>query len=89
MYLSVSFKTMIHDFFFQSVRTTTSKHPVDYKRKYLGIKRMIKQLVFVCTVLITILLMLLIGLPLFHTFCTAYSIIMIIGHCIIAELFRV
>lgn len=30
----------------QSVRTTTSKHPIDYKRKYLGIKRMVKQLVF-------------------------------------------
>lgn len=32
----------------QSVRTTASKHPIDYKRKYLGIKRMVKQLVFVC-----------------------------------------
>lgn len=30
----------------QSVRTTASKHPIDYKRKYLGIKRMVKQLVF-------------------------------------------
>lgn len=33
---------------FQSVRTTASKHPIDYKRKFLGIKRMVKQLVFVC-----------------------------------------
>ena len=33
---------------FQSVRTNASKHPVDYKRKCLGIKRIIKQLVFVC-----------------------------------------
>lgn len=30
----------------QSVRASASKHPVDYKRKYLGIKRMVKQLVF-------------------------------------------
>ena len=34
----------------QSVRASASKHPVDYKRKYLGIKRMVKQLVFVCIV---------------------------------------
>lgn len=30
----------------QSVRTVASKHPVDYKRKYIGLKRTIKQLVF-------------------------------------------
>ena len=34
----------------QSVRASASKHPVDYERKYLGIKRMVKQLVFVCIV---------------------------------------
>ena len=34
----------------QSVRASASKHPIDYKRKYLGIKRMVKQLVFVCIV---------------------------------------
>ena len=34
----------------QSVRASASKHPMDYKRKYLGIKRMVKQLVFVCIV---------------------------------------
>jgi len=39
----------------QSVRTTTSKRLIDYKTKYLGIKRMVKQLVFVCiSVFITI-----------------------------------
>lgn len=30
----------------QCLRTKESKHPVDYKRKYLGLKRIIKQLVF-------------------------------------------
>lgn len=30
----------------QSVKTTTSKQPIDYNRKYLRIKRMVKQLVF-------------------------------------------
>ena len=34
----------------QSVRASASKHPIDYKRKYLGIKRMVKQLVFVCII---------------------------------------
>jgi len=39
----------------QSLRTKESKHPVDYKRKYLGLKRIIKQLVFVCAFLFMII----------------------------------
>ena len=39
----------------QSVRASASKHPIDYKRKYLGIKRMVKQLVFVCIVFLFLL----------------------------------
>ena len=49
----------INNFFYlQSVKTTTSKQPIDYNRKYLRIKRLVKQLVFVSIDIIWFILLL-------------------------------
>ena len=49
----------INNFFnLQSVKTTTSKQPIDYNRKYLRIKRLVKQLVFVSIDIIWFILLL-------------------------------